>query len=533
MTQFLCRFRLAIAGFLLLLAGCGGGGGDQPVPPVPAIAPPPPAAPPPVAPTEAIVPPPPAVPPPAAPTVEIVPTPPPAAPPPVAPTDATVQPLPPVADLPAKPVPVLTQPPPTPPVDPGQATTTAPVSNPAPTTGIVNPPATAIDNGSAAPADAVYAGYAAAQLAAVLEPDAMTTGVQGAQASRVTRQTLYVSTSGSDDHPGTSRQPFRTIARAARAAAPGTKVLIAPGTYTGGFRTNVSGEAGARIAFISSTKWGARIVPASSSPNKTAWDNRGDHIDIIGFEIDGSAHQSGVRWAQGIYSGGSHVSIRHNQVHHIAQANGCDRAGGAAIGVDSYYGGVNAQVISNLVHDIGPAGCRFVQGIYVSTSGQVRNNVIYRVAEGGVHLWHDARDVIITNNTVSSSNTGIIVGGGDFYRSSQGADNVIVNNNIVFDNVMGISEQGKTGLNNIYHNNLVYQNAHYDWRLKNGLRHSATVNAAPDFVAGARSARPNLKLNASSPAIGRGTSSHADGIDFEGKPRNASAGYDIGAYQHR
>lgn len=36
--------------------------------------------------------------------------------------------------------------------------------------------------------------------------------------------------------------------------------------------------------------------------------------------------------------------------------------GGAAIGVDSYYHGESADVLGNLVHDIGPAGCRFVQG---------------------------------------------------------------------------------------------------------------------------------------------------------------------------
>ncbi len=467
------RFAFSIASLLLLLlsTGCGGGGGQPSPPPAPT---------------------------------------------PLAPVDPPAPP--PVADAPQESAAVLTQPDDTPSVDADSGTETAVERG----------------GGSAAVPNFAFEGYAPAQLSAVLEqeeaaPDAT---VQSAQAL-FTRQTLYVSSSGSDENPGTSRQPFRTIVRAARAAAPGARVLVAPGTYSGGFRTNVDGEPGKRIAFISSTKWGARIVPASRSPNKTAWDNRGDHIDIVGFEVDGSVHQSGTRWAQGIYNGGSHVSIRHNQVHHIAQANGCDRAGGAAIGVDSYYGGVNAHVISNLVHDIGPVGCRFVQGIYVSTSGQVKNNVIYRVAEGGVHLWHDARDVIITNNTVSNSNTGIIVGGGNFYRSSLGADNIVVHSNIVFDNVMGISEQGKTGNNNSYRNNLVYQNSRYDWKLKKGLSHSGTVAAAPEFLASARAERPNLKLSASSPAIGRGTPSHADSIDFEGKPRNASAGYDIGAYQHR
>ncbi len=343
---------------------------------------------------------------------------------------------------------------------------------------------------------------------------------------------IYVATGGSDDGPGTLKHPFRSLARAARAARPGARIFVAPGTYSGGFRTSAHGRADARISYISTRRWGARIVPPRNSPNKTAWDNRGNYVDIIGFEIDGSHYQGGRRWAIGLYNGGSHDSIRRNRVHHIAKATSCDSAGGAAIIVDSYYGGVRSDVISNLVHDIGPAGCRFVQGIYVSTSARVKNNVVYRVAEGGIHLWHDAHDVVITNNTVTDSNTGIIVGGGNFYRSSAGADHVAVYSNIVYANRMGISEQGKTGRNNSYRNNLVYANRSYNWRLKNGLGHSGTVSAAPMFLAGTHASLPNLRPAIGSPAINRATPAHAESTDFEGKPRNARAGYDIGAYQH-
>ncbi|UUZ48872.1 hypothetical protein LP420_40510 [Massilia sp. B-10] len=200
--------------------------------------------------------------------------------------------------------------------------------------------------------------------------------------------------------------------------------------------------------------------------------------------------------------------------------------------MDSYYGGVLADVIANLVHDIGPVSCRFVQGIYVSTSGRVKNNVVYRVAEGGIHLWHDARDVTITNNTVTASNTGIIVGGGNFYRTRGPNDHTAVFSNIVFDNRMGISEQGKTGRNNSYRNNLVFKNSSYDWRLRNNLGHSGTVSAAPGFVADARASQPDLRLAPSSSAIGRASALMAESTDFEGKPRNAGAGFDIGAFQH-
>jgi parallel beta-helix repeat protein len=345
-------------------------------------------------------------------------------------------------------------------------------------------------------------------------------------------QLLYVAPAGSDSNPGTRERPFRSLMRAARAARAGSRVLVAPGAYTGGFKTSVSGAANARIVFMSTSKWGAKIVPPRDSPNKTAWDNRGSYVDIVGFDIGGGAYQGGKKWTHGIYSGGSYVSIRNNRVHHIAHDSECTHAGGAAIGVDSYYHGVEADVIANLVHDIGPAGCRFVHGIYVSTSGRIRNNIVYRVAEGGIHLWHDARDVIITNNTVTASNTGIIVGGGNNYFSSGPNDHTAVYSNIVYDNQRGIAEHGKTGPNNSYRNNLVYQNAIYNWRLKAGMTHSGTVSAAPLFVDNARAGNPSLRLSPGSPAIGRATPAYAEGTDFAGRPRDARAGYDIGALQH-
>lgn len=391
--------------------------------------------------------------------------------------------------------------------------------------------------------DFVVAGYSPAPAAAT-SADSVFPGMAGASAAdplgetpeavvlaHANRDGLYVSPNGLDDNPGTSTRPFRSLARAARAVRAGTTVYVAPGTYNGGFRTNASGRQDARITWISTRKWGARLVPPPMSRTKVAWDNRGDYVDVIGFEIDGREHREGLRWTHGIYSGGSYDSIRNNYVHHIAQRNPCTSGGGAAIGIDSYYRGVKSDVIANLIHDIGPAGCHFVQGIYVSTSGTVKNNVVYRVAEAGIHLWHDANRVIITNNTVTESNTGIIIGGGNFYHTKGPNDHTLVYSNIVYDNKMGISEQGKTGKNNSYRNNLVYRNARFNWSLKNGLTHTGTVSSAPLFV-GENGNVPNLKPSRSSPAVGQASPTHAASTDFEGRARNARTGYDIGAYQH-
>jgi len=139
--------------------------------------------------------------------------------------------------------------------------------------------------------------------------------------------------------------------------------------------------------------------------------------------------------------------------------------------------------------------------------------------------------VTITNNTVTQSRFGIIVGGGDFYHRTTGADNVKVHSNIVYDNSTGIAEMGKTGSNNTYLNNLIFKNG-TSTTLRNGLTAKNTIAKDPLFVNYVRgSASPNFKLTSASPAIGKGTSAGAHPTDYDGRPRNASTGYDIGAYQ--
>jgi len=349
-----------------------------------------------------------------------------------------------------------------------------------------------------------------------------------------TTYNYYVSPTGSDTAAGTKAAPFKTLARAAKAATKAsTTVWVAPGTYAGGIKTTANGTAAGRIYWVSTTKWGAKIVPPTSSSNNNAWDNRGNYVSIIGFDVDGTNSGSGTKWTHGIYTGGSYGMIQDNHIHHIARSVACTSAGGSAIGVDSYYHGVKSDIVSNVVNDIGPAGCTYVQGIYVSTSGTIKNNLVYRVGAVGIHLWHDATDVVITNNTVTSSNFGMVVGGGDFYYTSAGANNVYVANNIIYDNKYGISEQGTTGKNNKYVNNLVYQNPSYNISLRNGLVATGTISSNPLFKAYSKTAAtPDFHLTSSSPAIGRGTATNAYPTDLDGKPRNASTGYDLGAYQH-
>jgi hypothetical protein len=348
-----------------------------------------------------------------------------------------------------------------------------------------------------------------------------------------TTYNYYVAPNGDDANPGTADLPFQTILRASKVSLPGTTVHVAPGIYTGGFKTSMSGTEGQRIYYVSSVLWGARLVPPISSDTKAGWDNRGSYVDIVGFEIDGSDARNGVKWTHGIYNGGSYTVIKNNLVHHIALDSPCSGGGGAGIGVDSYYRGVQSDVLGNTVHHVGAPGCRLVQGIYISTSGSARNNVVYSIGGAAIQMWHDANNVMVSNNTVAASMTGILVGGGDFYHTKGPNDYTVVHNNIIYDNKYGVWEQGATGLHNTYRNNLVFQNSSADWQLRNGLTHSGTIAQAPQFVRYAKKGSVDFRLRSTSPAIGKGIDDQAALTDATGKPRSKAAGIDIGAYQFR
>ena len=377
------------------------------------------------------------------------------------------------------------------------------------------------------------AGLLPMQVAQAATPSANTITAIPASASPLVPSTYnyYVASNGNDANPGTQQLPFATIQRASKVALPGTTVHVAPGNYSGGFKTVMSGTESQRIYYISTTRWGAKIVPPIHSSNNVAWDNRGNFVDIIGFDIDGGNPNAGIKWTYGIYNAGSYNVIKNNRVHHLMRDAPCTGAGGAAINIDSYYKGVKVDVIGNSVHDIGPQGCRFVQGIYISTSGSAKNNVVYGIGGAAIQMWHDATNVVVSNNTVSASSTGILVGGGDYYHTRGPNDYTTVHNNIVYDNTYGISEQGATGVHNTYRNNLVFQSTASDWTLRNGLTHEGTVAQAPQFLRYARTGSPDFRLKSTSPAIGKGTDEHAATTDIAGKIRSRLTGIDIGAFQ--
>lgn len=369
-------------------------------------------------------------------------------------------------------------------------------------------------------ADAAPAPASATTLAGI------STFVTGTTASSAA---LYVATTGSDSNPGTKTAPFKTITKAAAVAKPGTTVFVAPGTYSGGFVTSTSGTASARIRYVSSTKWGAKIVPPASSTNNIAWRNRGNYVDIVAFEVDGARTQSGTKWRTGISAVGSYNLIANNHIHHIAQLDSdCTSNGGSGINSNNYYYGYHNEISGNVVHHIGALNCKYISGVYMSTSGSVHNNLIYQNGNWGIQTWHDAANMTISNNTVVKNGKGILVGGGGYYHLPGPADNIRVSNNIVYGNTSyGIAEMGEVGTNNTYTYNMSYKNGS-NWMLKTWNSHSSDINAEPQFM---DYAGGDYRLKTSSPAINRATSTYAPPIDIRGIARPLGGASDLGAYE--
>jgi hypothetical protein len=340
---------------------------------------------------------------------------------------------------------------------------------------------------------------------------------------------LYVAPTGSDSNSGTVSAPFRTILKASKVAKPGTMVHVAAGTYYGGFTTSTSGTASARISYVSTTPWGAKIVPASGTTARTAWSVMGDYNDVIGFEVDG---KSNLSWKNGITTGKSNILFQGNHVHHIAtDPVMCDGNGGSGLNATHYWYGVNVDMIGNTVDHIGSRGCKYIQGLYMATSGNLKNNIAHDIGNWGIHLWHDAQHINIANNTIAKSGGGITVGGGGFYHITV-TDYVNVSNNIVYGNDKGISEQGTNGTHNTYTNNLLYANGKYNTPsvTSASVQHtSGTINADPQF---ADYANDNYRVKSTSRAIDNGSATYAPPVDISNIARPQGGRDDIGAYEY-
>jgi hypothetical protein len=288
-----------------------------------------------------------------------------------------------------------------------------------------------------------------------------------------------------------------------------------------------SGTASARIRYLSDTKWGAKIV--SNGP-RTAWYNYGNYVDIEGFDVTGNG-------SGGIWNYASYVSIINNHVHDVAGPSDCINSSGGGAGIDhTGYASSDNNTIGNIVHGIGIANCGLlgdkVHGIYHSSlRGKILNNISYNNSGYGIHNWHAAKQVTISNNLAFANGaSGLVVGAGDA-PGGVTADGFVVTNNMLINNGQyGISEEGLTGANT-YASNIIYGNTLGATILKNGNTAVNTLYAAPSttFINYIDDGTGDYHLSAASQAINRGTSQGAPTTDITGLARIGNP--DMGPYE--
>ena len=359
----------------------------------------------------------------------------------------------------------------------------------------------------------------------------------------------YVARNGSDvNGDGSQARPWFTVTHADRSGKlrPGDTVHVAPGNYTGPWRTwNTSGTAAAPIAYVSTTKWGAVLHSTTSA---SVWSNKANYIEIVNFVVVGNGLSK-----NGIYTSGANTVIRGNEVHGVLEgpynSTTCNTIGGAGIQLD----GPGSLVIGNYVHNNGPHDssgnpvyCNYVHGIYFERPGGLAaNNMSFDNSGWGIQMWHSASNEVVNNNTIFNNGVGCIVVG----ASDNGTvnDHTVVDNNICYKTNRGIGERGMygpgkyaTGPHNIYHHNLLYDNSAYAFSLQTGTQ-SGTVWADPRFVNYTGTSSGNCHLSSVSPAIDKGLSSDTipqgstvffAPYDFFGVKRPLGCCFDLGAIEY-
>jgi hypothetical protein len=334
---------------------------------------------------------------------------------------------------------------------------------------------------------------------------------------------LYVATTGSDSNRGARHAPWRTIAKAVRAARPGDTVVFGAGTYGARGATttaDVSGTARAPITFKGS--------PDEPRPKILGHLKiTGSYLGFSGFLFDGPTGQ--VKEISAENPKGEEVEVAidgdHDQISN-SEIRGSDWHAGIYLS-----GADDVSIVGNYIHDNGDTDpcCYKLQqnashGIYFSSgSGLIANNVIEHNVARGVQLFPGPHEVLVTENTIVRNGRAGVQVANDTLNST-------VANNIIADNGdTGIRSDSLTGTGNLVIGNLAWHNSHGNLGpMTEGLTLVDNIEAAPRFVS-----PTNYRLRRGSPATDAANADYAVGEDYEGIRRPQGAAPDIGAFEAR
>lgn len=383
--------------------------------------------------------------------------------------------------------------------------------------------------------------------------------------------TYYVATTGNNSNPGTSSEPWRTVAYAVSQMVAGDTTYVKDGTYNEGsisFRKSGTstqpikllaypGHA-PKIHFIKGLLQGLQLAENSDRIaifNPTNYKLPIGWITIEGFELENgregikiyTGHDITIRRnyihnnGHGVLGNGTRVLFDRNRFIHNGQFDYCDQGYASACNGDHgiYFNGSNVTVTNNIFSD------NLTSGIQVNGTGRYDSSIHAGPEYVEVNNW------VIANNTFAytSHSSGLIL----WSRIR----NVRVENNIFYENrqknnggqaisfAAGFVTHKSSG--NQIRNNLAYATAPGGTAFFNnpggaveGVEYTQSGNVVnvrnPGFVNAPSTvpASSNFALTERSPAIDGGLPlTEITTTSFDGTPRPQGRAYDIGAYEYK
>lgn len=356
--------------------------------------------------------------------------------------------------------------------------------------------------------------------------------------------TYYVATNGNNSNPGTSSQPWRTVAHAVSKMVAGDTTYVRGGTYREGLiRFTRSGTSSAPIKLLNEPgQFPVIDIPsqrillsASGVTTPIGW------ITIEGFEIrNGSegiklnnAHDVTIRrnWIhharKGILGNGTRILIDRNRISH----NGYD----ANLDQGIYANGTAITITNNLIHSNKSYG--------ITLNGSPSS--YYSPSRHAGPQYAVSANWIIANNTFAYSqhSSGMVVWGST-------CNNARIENNIFYENAVYHVSSNPQGINFVsttckgilIRNNLAYASGSggtpfLGAAAKQGVHYTLSGNIVntikPGFVNAPATpiASPNLALTSTSGAINKGLTTTAR-VAYNAVSRPQGTSYDIGAYEY-
>jgi hypothetical protein len=326
----------------------------------------------------------------------------------------------------------------------------------------------------------------------------------------------YVSTSGSDDGPGTAERPWQTIEHALSEHRPGTRVIVRDGTYREHIDDDPSGTEERPMTL--------EAEPGSRPVLHVKLELDGsDHFKVKGFLFDGD----GVEGVAIRVNGGSEVEFRDNEVRNYRDE--------AAQGFLLDYDVQDVRIVGNRIHDLG-TWLEHDHGIYckVSRGAYIANNVIYRLDHGaGIHLYSAEEpgcdESLITANTIVDNLTsGIVI-------SREADDNEITGNVIAGHGNTDTGSYGRAiregegvGDGNVIRDNLSWANAAEPPFECSACSGDGNTVGDPRFV---NPEDGDFRLAAGSAAVDRFQGEGVPARDFRGRTRPRGRAADLGAFE--